>query len=105
MNDNFTERTHNSLLGNIGNSFIGALVGLILFFASFVVLYINEGRIDLSTIAKGSTNINSDTIQTQDNGKLINTYNSIKTDNLIGDSKFILPGKYLALNRSVENYV
>ena len=105
MNDNFTERTHNSLLGNLGNSFIGALVGLILFFASFVVLYMNEGRIDLSTIAKDSTNINSDTIQTQDNGKLINTYNNIKTDNLIGDSQFILPGKYLALNRNVENYV
>ncbi len=36
------------------NSFVGALVGILLFFGSFAVLFINEGRENLAEYARES---------------------------------------------------
>ena len=105
MSDNFSTTEHSSLLGNLKNSVIGFLFGIVLFIGSFFVLYWNEGQIDISKIVSKSTTINTETIKAEHNGMFINTYNSINTNNIIGDEQFIKPGKYLSLNRNVERYV
>ena len=44
MVDNYTETTRISYGQNIRDSFVGVLFGIILFFASFILLWLNEGN-------------------------------------------------------------
>lgn len=45
MTDQYTEVTHTSYSENVMNSFLIALFGIFLFFASLLVLWFNEGRL------------------------------------------------------------
>jgi len=44
MSDSFTEVTQTSWLGQLGGSFAALIIGILLFFGSFIVLWVNEGR-------------------------------------------------------------
>jgi len=57
MADQFTDVTTTGYGGRIINSIKGVVIGLILFVVSFGLLYWNEGRVDLSNIAKTATEI------------------------------------------------
>lgn len=106
MPDQFTETTTTGYGKRIVNSLIGVVVGLILFVASFGVLYWNEGRIDLSKIAKTAVEINSQ-IQNADqslNNKLISTTGIVNFNGNIGDNLFLKPGKFLVVERKAEMY-
>ena len=50
MSDRFVTTTRTSWLGNIMNSFVGVLVGIILFVVAFPVLWFNEGRTNMATV-------------------------------------------------------
>lgn len=104
MADTYTERKHTSLLGNIGNSIVGALIGLLLFVGSFFVLWINEGRLDLSTIAKRSVPLNAATYQSALDGKFVAAAGVMQTNERVGDGSYLKPGSYLRLERKVEMY-
>ena len=54
MADRFVTTTRTSWLGNIMNSFGGVLFGIILFVVAFPVLWFNEGRTNMATVAKAS---------------------------------------------------
>lgn len=82
------------------------MFGVLLFIGSFGVLYWNEGRTDISLIAKTATQIESTTANTNAslNDKLVSTTGALKTVELVGDGKFLNPGAYLAVERTVEMY-
>lgn len=99
MPDQFTETSHRSWGSNILNSFVGALVGIVLFVASFAVLWINEGRADLSKIAARAVPA-SESAQ----GHLVYVSDKLSAAAPIGDSEYLKPGPYITLERQVEMY-
>jgi hypothetical protein len=106
MPDQFTDVTTTGYGGRIINSIKGVVIGLILFVVSFGLLYWNEGRVDLSKIAKTATEISSATISTDAslNGKLISTTGNVNSDQIIGDNLYLNPDKFIAAKRQVEMY-
>jgi hypothetical protein len=90
----------------IVNSIKGVVIGLILFAISFGLLYWNEGRVDLSTIAKTAIEVSSATVNTTSSlrGKLVSTTGVINSDQVIGDNLFLNPDKFIATERNVEMY-
>ena len=106
MPDSFSETTTTGYGGRIVNSIKGVVIGLILFVVSFGLLYWNEGRVDLSNIAKTATEISSATVSTDTSlsGKLISTTGSVSSDQTIGDNLFLNPDKFIAAEREVKMY-
>jgi len=87
-----------------GNPFVGMLFGIGLFFGSFVLLYLNEGRVDLSTIADESIPISADTVSSENQGKLVAVSGALHSDEKVGDPELLTTSSYLQLERSAEMY-
>jgi hypothetical protein len=106
MPDQFTQTTTTGYGSRIINSIKGVVLGILLFLISFVVLYWNEGRVDLSTIAKTATQISSESVNTDSalGGKLISTTGIFNSQEIIGDNLFLKPDKFIAIERKVEMY-
>ncbi|PIZ95023.1 MAG: hypothetical protein COX81_01860 [Candidatus Magasanikbacteria bacterium CG_4_10_14_0_2_um_filter_37_12] len=104
--DTFTETTKIGFGSSIGGSFKGIFFGLLLFLASFVVIYMNEGRVDKSEIAKNAVQVNASVLESHDDlqGALVAAIGIFKTDDLIGDGEYLVSGNYLAVSRNVETY-
>ena len=106
MSDQFRDVTTTGYGGRIVNSIRVVVIGLILFIVSFGLLYWNEGRVDLSNIAKNATEISSATVSTDStlSGKLIFTTGNVNSSQMIGDNLFLNPEKFIAVEREVEMY-
>lgn len=104
MADQYTEVKHTSFLQNMLNSVIGILLGIVLFLAAFPVLWFNEGRTNLATVARESTPIEAGSVQSVAEGKLVAATGTLSSPETLGDTSFLKPGKYLALERKVEMY-
>lgn len=106
------ETTTTGYGSRIVSSIKGVVIGFILFIASFGLLYWNEGRVDLSNIAKTAIEISSAIVSTDSslNGKLISTTGVVNSDQIIGDNlffggnSFLNPDKFIAVKRKVEMY-
>ncbi|MGD9580914.1 MAG: TMEM43 family protein, partial [Vampirovibrionia bacterium] len=104
-NGSITETTKTGYFTRIKNAIIGVLIGIVLFIGSFVVLFMNEGRVNLSEIAKTATLITANEQAKSDlNNKLVALTGDLTTEEVIGDNLFLKPDKYLQLNRKVEMY-
>lgn len=99
MPDQFTETSSRSWGSNILNSFIGALIGIVLFVASFAVLWMNEGRANLAKIAGQSV-----AASPQAEGKLAYVSDKLNATAPVGDGEYLKPGPYITLERKVEMY-
>lgn len=105
MSDRFTEVTRTGYGSRIINSIKGVVVGIILFVASFGLLYWNEGRVDLSKIVKTAIEIDSQTSADASlNKKLVSVSGVVNSDELIGDNLFLKPDKFIAVERKTEMY-
>jgi len=106
MPDSFTEVTKTGLGKKLSNSCIGVFVGIILFFGSFILLYWNEGRIDLSIIANAAIILDADKPNSDAalNGKLVSVTGKFGTTEKIGDNLFLKPDTYVYAERIVEMY-
>ena len=102
--DRYVEVEETGLGQRITNSFVGILLGIALFFGSFVVLYWNEGRIDFSQVAKQAIEISPTAANDSAKGKLVTTTGEIVSDEVLGDDLFLKPGEYIALNRITEMF-
>ncbi len=108
MGDKYTEYEHTGFLGNLGNSFGNMVFGFILFLASFVLLWWNEGRaVDrYITLETGQKNL----VQTQNfdpknDGKLVYISGAMETTESPLDSEFnITNDKAVKILRRVEMY-
>ena len=104
MNDQFTEITTKSWGSRILNSIKGVLIGFLMFIISFGVLYWNEGRVDVSKIAKTAVEIEATSqAPTEANNQLISTTGVLKSNEKIGDT-FLKGGSYISIERNVEMY-
>ena len=104
MSDQFTSVEEKGLGTNLVDSIKGVAVGGLLFICSFIVLWMNEGRVDLSEVAKKSVVANPASVDSGLNGKFISVTGDLKTDEKIGDPELLNPGNYLRLHRNVEMY-
>lgn len=103
MADQFTQVTKTGYGKKVSGAFGGVLIGLVLFIASFVLLFWNEGRTDMSTVAVNSEEVAAETVDTQADGKFISVSGDFTTTETLGDD-YLVAGEYLTLNRKVEMY-
>jgi hypothetical protein len=96
--------TKQNIFQRFFSSIGGIFLGLILFLASFGVLFWNEGGQSLSVVLKKATEINSEQIDNSKNGQFIYTSGKITTQESIDDDLFLKPGEYLKIDRIVEMY-
>ena len=105
MVDQITKVTKRGWGSRLGGSIKGIFVGIILFLASFAVLYWNEGRVDVSEIAKTATPIEAETPASAElEGTLVSVSGTVSSQETLGDGMYLLPGDYIAVQRSVEVY-
>lgn len=84
---------------------IGAFViGTSVFLASFVIFWFNEGRLDLSKVARGSKIVGADTIAEGQKGGLVSVTGSLSSRERIVDPLYGFGGDYIQLVRSVEMF-
>lgn len=105
MPDQFTTTTTTGYGQRIIGSFFGILFGILLFFGSFVLLYWNEGRIDVSSIARTQTvAVSPSSVDTSANGKGVSVTGEIASNEILGDNLFLKPANYISIQRMVEMY-
>jgi hypothetical protein len=105
MPDTFTTVTTKGYGSRVLGSVQGVLLGFLLFVVSFGVLYWNEGRVDVSSIAKKS--VVADATVTPDgglNGSFVSATGNVTSAETIGDTLYLKPGSYLSVNRKAEMY-
>jgi hypothetical protein len=102
--DQYREVTRTGCLRNILNSFIAAVLGVLLFFGSFFVLWFNEGRINLATTAQRSVAMDSASLHAELDGKLVAATGQLASGEELGDGELLEPGSYLQVMRRVEMY-
>jgi Transmembrane protein 43 len=104
MANTYTEVKETGLLKNIGNAIKSVVIGLILFLLSFVVLWWNEGRSDMSKIAALSEVAPANQLSSSLEGKFISVTGILDSKEQIGDPDYIKPGLYIMLSRKAEMY-
>lgn len=104
MADQFTSVSEQGLGGSLMDSIKGVAAGALLFFVSFIVLWMNEGRVDLSEIAKKSTPVKPDAVDSKQNGKFVSVTGALTSEEKVGDPELLNPGSYIKLDRAVEMF-
>lgn len=107
--DSFSEVTYTSWFSRLGNSFGGAVLGLVLFLVSFVVLYWNEGRAvdtarSLEEAGGAVVSTAADKIDPALDGKLVHVAGKATTADTLSDELFGVSAGALRLTRAVEMY-
>lgn len=104
MSNYFRETTHTSWFSRLMSSFMGVLFGFLMFLGSFVLLYFNEGRVDLSKIAKTAIDISaSDAPPADADKKLVCAKGKLSSSEQVGDD-YLKAGDFLAIQRKAEMY-
>jgi len=108
-NGSITEVSSESWFSRIKNAFVGILIGLILFFVAFPVLFWNEGRAvkTYKTLKEGSgsvISVASDKVDPANEGKLVHVTAKADTGAALYDPVFGVTAKVLKLKRVVELY-
>jgi hypothetical protein len=105
MPDVFTEKETIGLGSNIGNSIKGILGGIIMIIIAIVILWKNEGRINMGKAAeKMSVPASAEKTDPSLNGKFVSITGIFESEGNIGDPEYIKPGPYTSLSRVVEMY-
>lgn len=104
MPDQFTKVTTKGLGQRTANSVGAALMGVVMFFGSFGLLYWNEGRTDLSSVAVNAVRLDPQTVSSEAEGQLVSVTGEVASDAAIGDDLFLAEGSYLLVERNVEMY-
>jgi len=104
MADQFTETTTTGWGKRIVNSFMGVLIGILLFFFSFVVLWKTEGRTNYAKVAAKSVALSIQSVDQNGQDKLVSATGTMETPDSVGDPEFLRPGSYIMLQRTVEMY-
>lgn len=106
MADTFTRTSTKGWGSRIIDSIKGVLIGLVLFVASFVLIYWNEGRVDLSDIAKNAIALDPAAVTTEvaHEDALASVTGDLSSDAALGDGLFLKPGEFIAYERVAEMY-
>ncbi|BAZ09734.1 hypothetical protein NIES4071_15440 [Calothrix sp. NIES-4071] len=104
MSEEYSETVVNSWGDNYITSLLAVILGLFLFFGSFILLFWNEGRLNLSEVAKTAIEISATQPNQKAIGKLISTTGTITSTQALGDNLFLVPGSYSIVDRTVEMF-
>lgn len=104
MPDRFTEVKQRSWGQNIAQSVSGAVLGVVLFFGSFGVLWWNEGRQDMSLVAARTRPVAAQAVAVEAEGQPVSVSANLVTTETLGDEPNLQPGEYVALVRDVEMF-
>ncbi|NLE04409.1 MAG: hypothetical protein GX638_06360 [Crenarchaeota archaeon] len=83
------------------DSFVGLLIGFLLFIGSFVVLFINEGHENLDNYARVASEYNQE--NTYDEGDLVYIVDSLSATSYAADN-YLKDSDYIYVKRVVEMY-
>ncbi|MBO5437591.1 MAG: hypothetical protein J6A23_08005, partial [Thermoguttaceae bacterium] len=106
----YTETTTQSWFSRIGDSLKGILVGFVLVGVAIALLFWNEGRTvkryrALKQGASECVEIKSDAVDAANDGKLVYTTGTMKTDDVLTDTDFpSVSVNALKLKRNVEMF-
>lgn len=101
--DSYTEVTEQGWLSRLFSSVFSAIFGVIIFFGSFVVLYMNEGSVDESKLAKNAVEVNAASPSSGAVGKFVAATGPLKTSAKLGD-EYLAADNYVTLSRKAEMY-
>ena len=104
MSDQFVTIKRTGWLGNIMNSFVGVLFGIILFLVAFPVLWFNEGRTNMATVAQASVLVDGTRVNAQTEGQQVAVAGTLSSDERLGDPPYLDAGTYIQLDRKVEMF-
>ena len=104
MSEEYTEVVDDSWGDRFGSSVFAVILGLILFFGSFILLFWNEGRLNLSEVAKTAVEVSATQPNKKAIGKFISTTGTITSNQALGDNLFLIPGSYSVVDRTVEMF-
>ena len=105
----FVEVRSRSWFSRVGGALIGALIGVALFFGSFVLLFWNEGRAVKTAqgLAEGRAavvSIDAGTVDPANDGRLVHLTAEATTDEVLKDPIFGISSRAIRLRRKVEMY-
>lgn len=104
MADQIEQVSEQGFGSSLMESIKGVAIGGLLFFASFWVLWMNEGRVDLSEVARQSAIAKADSVDKAQEGKFISVTGELKVEGKIDDPDYLAPGEYIRLERQAEMY-
>jgi hypothetical protein len=104
MSDQFVTIKRTGWLSNIMNSFVGVLFGIILFLVAFPVLWFNEGRTNMATVAQASILVDGSQVSAQTEGQQVAVTGTLSSDEQLGDTPYLAAGAYVQLDRKVEMF-
>lgn len=109
MADEYREVTTTSWGKRIAGSFIGVIIGLVLFLGAFALIWWNEGRsVDrIKTLAEGRSavvSVSAERVDAGHHGKLVHLSGMAATDEVLKDLPFGVRENALKLKRTVEMY-
>jgi hypothetical protein len=87
-----------------GGVLAGALFGVLMLIGSVVMLWVNEGRADLSKIAQDAIVVTQGTAPAEAQGQLVAITGRLEIGEAAFDADFGVRGDYVELNRKVEMY-
>jgi hypothetical protein len=105
----FSEVTHTSWLSRIGGAFAGAVIGVVLFCGSFVLLFWNEGRAvttarSLDEGAGVVRSVDAGAADPGNDGALVHLSGEAQTQEVLKDPLFAVSVRALRLHRTVQMY-
>jgi len=105
----YTEVTSQSWLSRLAGAFVGIIIGLVFFVASFPLLFWNEGRaVDrfnaLDEGAGAVINVSSTEINSTNDQQLVHLTGFANTDEILSDQEFGVSENALKLRREVQIY-
>jgi hypothetical protein len=95
------ERT--GMLGELGRSIVAVPIGILLFMASFAVLFLTEGRTNEADVAEQALSVPSEEAGGRD-GEFISTTSEITTKAPVGDPEYLEAGNWISVERDVEMF-
>lgn len=104
MTDRFVETKTTGYFERLKNSVIGIFLGILLFLASFGVLYWNEGRVNFAKVAETAIVLPATGSPSVKLGTLVSVTGTLTSPETLGDPPYLAAGDYAALNRKAEMY-
>ncbi|MEB3224016.1 MAG: TMEM43 family protein [Candidatus Sericytochromatia bacterium] len=101
--DSVTESSEQGLLSRLWDSVGTALLGIVFFLASFVVLYMNEGTVNEADLAKKAAAVDAAKPDQGAIGKFVAATGPLATSARLGDA-YLPAGNYVVLTREAEMY-
>jgi len=104
MADQFSQVTTKGYGNRIVDSIKGIAFGILLFLASFAVLYWNEGRVNLANVAVNAVEAPVASVDSTLEDKQVYVTGAATAGGVLGDGLYLKDGEYVAVNRNVEMY-